>query len=109
MIPKKEENIIEDVDIENVDSQQENNIVDNSEQEILAQEEAPPRLEPKIPLEDGGKAIFILGKFLQNKGWIDDAMFYFRHALYLCLLECDVDEPQLMDETQDFQDGGSRA
>ena len=63
----------------------------------------PQRVEPKVAPEVGGKAIFILGKFVQNKGWIHDAMFFFRHALYLSLLECDVDEPRLMDEAEDCE------
>mmetsp|Transcript_25662 Transcript_25662/g.38392 ORF Transcript_25662/g.38392 Transcript_25662/m.38392 type:complete len:700 (+) Transcript_25662:356-2455(+) len=67
----------------------------------IAIETKAQRPEPTIPPLDGGKAILTLGKFLQGKEWIDDAMHYFRHALYLFLLEVDVDEPRLLDEGED--------
>jgi tetratricopeptide (TPR) repeat protein len=57
--------------------------------------------EPKIPMLDGGTAILALGIFLQEKGWIDDAMYFFRHGLYLFMLEVNVDEPSLLDEAED--------
>ena len=55
---------------------------------------------PCISHTDGGKAIFKLGKFLQSKEWIDDAMYFFRHTLYLFLLEVNVTEPSLLDEAE---------
>jgi tetratricopeptide (TPR) repeat protein len=62
------------------------------------------KLEPKISPNEGGKAIMNLGNFLQKKDWHDDAMYFFRHALYIFLFEVDVIKPMLLNE-EEYCDG----
>mmetsp|Transcript_3789 Transcript_3789/g.4332 ORF Transcript_3789/g.4332 Transcript_3789/m.4332 type:complete len:830 (-) Transcript_3789:511-3000(-) len=57
--------------------------------------------EPKLSPLEGGIAILNIGKFLQGREWIDDAMHYYRHAMYLFLLEIDVEENRLLDDSED--------
>lgn len=71
---------------------------DDDHVEILKKKELS---EQKLSLSEGGTAIMSLGKFLQKKGWHEDAMYFYRHALYIFLLEVNVDEPCLLDEAED--------
>ena len=59
------------------------------------------RLERKILLADGGKALFRLGKYCDKCDWDSDAMQFYKHALYLYFLDLDVEEPRLLDNSDD--------
>eukprot|EP00553_Chaetoceros_curvisetus_P003500 CAMPEP_0204625372 /NCGR_PEP_ID=MMETSP0717-20131115/11134_1 /ASSEMBLY_ACC=CAM_ASM_000666 /TAXON_ID=230516 /ORGANISM="Chaetoceros curvisetus" /LENGTH=391 /DNA_ID=CAMNT_0051641057 /DNA_START=329 /DNA_END=1504 /DNA_ORIENTATION=+ len=57
--------------------------------------------EPQIPLDEAGRALYTLGKFCQKSGWNNDAMHYYRHALYLLFLDVGLEEVRLLDNTDD--------
>mmetsp|Transcript_1372 Transcript_1372/g.1967 ORF Transcript_1372/g.1967 Transcript_1372/m.1967 type:complete len:436 (+) Transcript_1372:1175-2482(+) len=48
-----------------------------------------------------GEALYILGKSLHAREWIEDAMPFFKHALYLFLLEYGVKKQSLLDASED--------
>lgn len=75
---------------------------EEEEEVVVVQQEK--KLEPKISPNEGGKAIMNLGNFLQKKDWHDDAMYFFRHALYIFLFEVDVIKPMLLNE-EEYCDG----
>ena len=59
------------------------------------------QVEPKISLADGGRALYSLGKYCQKADWNDDAMHFYKHALYLYLLDVGVEESRLLDNSDD--------
>jgi tetratricopeptide (TPR) repeat protein len=58
-------------------------------------------IKPKIILSDGGRALYTIGKYCQKQGWDQDAMEFYKHALYLCFLDAGVEEPRLLDNSDD--------
>eukprot|EP00557_Chaetoceros_sp_GSL56_P011255 CAMPEP_0176486694 /NCGR_PEP_ID=MMETSP0200_2-20121128/5707_1 /TAXON_ID=947934 /ORGANISM="Chaetoceros sp., Strain GSL56" /LENGTH=980 /DNA_ID=CAMNT_0017883417 /DNA_START=250 /DNA_END=3192 /DNA_ORIENTATION=- len=58
-------------------------------------------IEPKILLSEGGRALYAIGKYCQKQDWEQDAMEFFKHALYLCFLDVGVEEPRLLDNSDD--------
>jgi tetratricopeptide (TPR) repeat protein len=68
---------------------------------------------PQIARSDGGRALYSLGKYCQKAGWNDDAMHFYKHALYLYFLDVGVEEPRLLDNSDDcdgfFYVQGARA
>lgn len=58
-------------------------------------------MRPKILLADGGRALYALGKYCQKADWNDDAMEFYKHALYLYFLDLGVEEPRLLDNSDD--------
>jgi tetratricopeptide (TPR) repeat protein len=54
-----------------------------------------------FPPLDSGKALFCLGKFLHKKEFNDDAMSFYRYALFLLLQELEISEPSLLDDSMD--------
>lgn len=69
----------------------------------ISEEEAFPfePKEPQIPLSEGGRSLYTLGKYCQKMDWCDDAMHFFKHALYLYFLDVGVEEPRLLDNSDD--------
>ena len=59
------------------------------------------KLEAKISLSDGGRALYSLGKYCQKVNWNDDAMHFYKHALYLYFLDVGVEESRLLDNSDD--------
>lgn len=59
------------------------------------------QMQPQLSLLDGGKALYYLGKFCQKANWNDDAMQFYKHALYLYFLDLGVEEPRLLDNLDD--------
>jgi tetratricopeptide (TPR) repeat protein len=55
----------------------------------------------KIELTDGGRALYTIGKFLEKMDRNDNAMIFYRHALYLYFLDLDIDENRLLDDSDD--------
>jgi Ran GTPase-activating protein (RanGAP) involved in mRNA processing and transport len=58
-------------------------------------------IQPKIILSDGGRALYTIGKYCQKQDWDQDAMEFYKHALYLCFLNSGVEEPRLLDNSDD--------
>jgi len=56
---------------------------------------------PMIATSDAGRAIYLLGKCVHGKDWNEEAMIYYRSALFLFLLELEIQEPCLLDVTGD--------
>jgi len=54
-----------------------------------------------ISLMDAGKAIYLLGKYVHGKELHEEAIGYYRSALFLLLLELGIQEPCLLDESDD--------
>lgn len=54
-----------------------------------------------IAFSDGGKAIYLLGKCVQGKEWNEEAILYYRSALFLLLMELEIREPTLLDDSGD--------
>lgn len=73
---------------------------EENEEEEEEQEEIEP-LERKIPLSDGARALYSLGKYCQKSEWDDDAIEFYKHALYLFFLHVGVEEPRLLDNSDD--------
>lgn len=56
---------------------------------------------PAVAILDAGKAIFLLGKCVHKKEWNEEAIEYYRSALFLFLTELGIREPCLLDESGD--------
>jgi len=54
-----------------------------------------------IAILDAAKAIYLLGKCVHRKEWNEEAMEYYRSALFLFLTELGIQEPCLLDESGD--------
>mmetsp|Transcript_3192 Transcript_3192/g.4702 ORF Transcript_3192/g.4702 Transcript_3192/m.4702 type:complete len:992 (-) Transcript_3192:83-3058(-) len=69
----------------------------------ISEEEAFPfePKEPQIPLSEAGRGLYTLGKYCQKIDWCDDAMHFFKHALYLYFLDVGIEEPRLLDNSDD--------
>jgi tetratricopeptide (TPR) repeat protein len=59
------------------------------------------KVQRRIELTDGGRALYTIGKFLEKMEWNDNAMILYRHALYLYFLDLDIDELRLLDDADD--------
>jgi len=70
-----------------------------SDNSLIAKEDKPKA--PTIATSDAGRAIYLLGKCVHGKDWNEEAMTYYRSALFLFLLELEIQEPCLLDVTGD--------
>jgi len=66
---------------------------------VATQEDKPKA--PTIATSDAGKAIYLLGKCVNGKDFNEEAMAYYRTALFLFLSELEIREPCLLDESGD--------
>ncbi len=73
----------------------------NAYSENTAKKQEINNILPKILLSDGGRALYALGKYCQKSDWNDDAMQFYKHALYLYFLDLGVEEPRLLDNSDD--------
>ena len=86
-------------ELREVDGEEKDEADENGDDKIIS-----PKLEqikPKISLADGGRALYSLGKYCQKADWNDDAMHFYKHALYLYLLDVGVEESRLLDNSDD--------
>jgi len=56
---------------------------------------------PKISNADAGKAIYLLARCVHQREWNEEAMAYYRCSLFLFLLEMGIQEPCLLDDSDD--------
>ena len=94
-----------DFDVSGVDELRETDGTEEDDSDEIGDDKIiSPKVEQikqKISLDDGGRALYSLGKYCQKADWNDDAMHFYKHALYLYLLDVGVEESRLLDNSDD--------
>jgi hypothetical protein len=75
-------------------------VIDGSKSNII--EEKKKESKPDLSVTDGGKAILQLGTFLEENDYIDDAIYFFHHTLYLFLLDEGISESRLLNNSKGY-------
>lgn len=97
----------DDIDVNGVEKHLEENFADSKSHSTSVRTDNETQTpvskipEPNISLSDGGRALYTIGKYCQKLDWNQDAMQFYKHALYLCLLNVGVEEPRLLDNSDD--------
>jgi len=96
--PEEEEEPRDDSPSSSLPEEEQEQEVDNtpSPPPTITPETQPPKQEPQIELSEAGKAIYILGRCVHRKDWLEEAMAYYRYALFLFLVDIGLKEPSLL-------------